>query len=288
MEERRTALLPRRVDVKRCLKPENQCQYVMRAGIYCGAACILGSDKCKRHHFGGFARGGQGHGTIFGIGTNKIPHSRIEKDFPKSIMPFFKQMCGPKLTKLLDDALLVEEFDIKEEVAIVRASCAEYVEALNALVELKCTDEFAKLDAESKEKINDKIRVVSQCVRNAMNDITFQVERHARIHNMVAEKIHPGAIQDVVRQLNRFVYECFGRNADGTPNMEALMKFDKKLNEELQLPTLKPLAPMASNDDVQAQCDIDAMDATIPVFNESKQLEGNVDATKQSEDGNNA
>lgn len=281
MEERRTNLLPRRELIT--ARGFQRCQHKLRGGKYCEFIAVKGSNKCERHQSGGFNRpnGNGGFKTTFG---QEAGGGVLDRRIDRSVMPFFKSMLGPKLTMLVKDALEDDKFDVANEIALIKASTAVNIESFNALVEYAGTDEFqTKFDAAAKQKYREQVQVIGQSLRNAMNDITFQIERQARIHNMVAEKIHPGAIQDVVRQLNLFVYECFGKNPDGTTNMEALKKFDQKLNEELRLPTLKPIAPMTANEDVQVQRDIEAMNETVPLFIENQDNQNGIAVDGQSE-----
>lgn len=236
-----------------------QCTQKMRLGQVCKHPSVLGGIKCKYHkpvEYGLLPTDPDLH-SVFGARDGNRGRPSNKRALPtKEQMGFYAKHIGPKLTELLNDALAIQAFDISEEIGIIRASLITQVEQFSGLNELRNDPATAPKTDEAILQYNTLYNMAAESLRQGMNAITFQVERQAKIHNMVAEKIHPNAINDVVRQINRMVHEVFGQD-----HWELVERFDQKLTDELQLPSLKNQGTTITPDQ-----EVTLMDASVPLY----------------------
>lgn len=186
--------------------------------------------------------------------------------FDKTKMAFFRKHIGPKLTELMDDALLVKEFDISEEVALVRVSQIELAKVFSNLVEIANDPSLAPKTPEAIELHNLLLSQTATLIRSGMEEITRLVERQAKIHSLVAEKMHPNAIGEVVKQINLIIYDTLG--AEHWDLVEAI---SKKLDTELEIPSLKNLG-YSNGATITPNEEVSLMDASVPLYVEPEQV----------------
>lgn len=240
---------------------EDKCQASIFGSQACPIKALPGTKFCRKHTTGRKHKTG-GPKDVFG---HKLQYAEknSHNNPTKEQMGFFRKHIGPKLTALLDEALEIKMFDVQEELAIVRTTCIQQVQVYNSLQEIWANPATRPVTPEAIKAFDAAIAECGSQVKSAMNDITFQVERQAKIHSMVAEKIHPNAIADVVRQINRMVFECFGQS-----DWKGVERFNNMLTTELELPSLKNQGTTITPDK-----QVQMMDESVPLYVEEVQLQ---------------
>lgn len=236
------------------------------AGLICGyRGCKAYKADCLKHKERHKARNDQF--SVHYLRSDRNPVSR-EK------MTFYKRHFGPKLRALVEaaeqDSKARGLHDISEEIALTKATLSHSIQFYNGVNELtadqvKSEDDRQRLLAES-----------GAVVRGGLDHVTKLIERSAKIFALTAEKMDATAIDSITRQIMAFVFRCFDAYErhkepgweEFDDAMEAylqgkLLEFNRLMDEELQLPSLKNIGTNMTPDQTAL-----LMDATIPYTEE--------------------
>jgi hypothetical protein len=179
-------------------------------------------------------------------------------------MAYYQNKIGPKFTALLKEMKdnSPDLFDVSEEINQIRAAHCE--------VEMKLFSTVLENAEKLGNQAPDALRIAASMLQNSADNVIRSIERAARIQAQTAEKMSPMAMEQTVKQICQFVYRAF--DAPGIVPGDSLevqqqkqeahrriQHFDRMLNDELQLPTLKSLGTSITPDQ-----QVLAMDASIP------------------------
>ena len=203
------------------------------------------------------------------ITGKKAKGSTLATVFKSERMGFYAKKVGPKLNALITEALeTYKANDISEEITLTRVVATQSVQMYSQLLELP----DSALPLQARQQI---LAEAGAMVTRSMEQATRLVERSAKIFALTTDKIDPSAVDAVVKQICRFVYLCFETYKTNQPGyeefdaavnkimVEGVQKFDKMLNEELQLPSLKQLGTSITPDQQTL-----AMIDTVPFVDE--------------------
>lgn len=225
----------------------------------CWKPALKDKGFCKKHYK---QQSGAGDSLRFRGGPQDVYGSVYRKAYTpefKEKMGFFYKHLGPKLKTLFDEAVTVKEFDIQEEITLTRIAATEQLAICNQLHAIWDDPSTRPTEPQAVSAYAALLREATEAFKKSLSDITYQVERQAKIHAMVAEKLGPNAIADVVRQINRMIYETFGQS-----DWEGVKRLNDRLTNELQLPSLKNQGTTITPDQ-----EVMLMDASVPLFVET-------------------
>lgn len=176
-------------------------------------------------------------------------------------MGYLRRHLSPKLGEYFDEALQIKEHDVSEEIAICRTASIQAVQMYDAATNvfaMLCED--TTIDPALRKKAIDEAQAVllqTISVVNANNEhITRLVERAAKIHSMIADKMHPDTIKHVIMQIQAILFDELGKNGD----VEQIKRLNNRLSSELQLSNIG--APY--HQVIQPTKEVELMDATVP------------------------
>lgn len=181
--------------------------------------------------------------NIFGVNCRVFNKTRPE------VVTFFAKRVGPKLRAVLEEAAADHKsvYSVVEEITLARDAATPIVAIYEKL-------RYDPPEGIPKQQLDEMLVVAGRSQMTAMDELTRLIERGARIVSLEADKLHPHIIDEVMKQVMRFVQISF-------PNdMEGLKRFDQLLTEELQLPSLNDGRGTTITPDQQVM----AMDSTIP------------------------
>lgn len=188
------------------------------------------------------------------VGITEFPRAPIAK------RNRYGRVFGPKLKSLIakidDDG---NPFSVTSEIEVARGIHVDSIrlyEEFNAIIEAMPTTTLAECQAQRQAfTLNNSILVDS-------NDrVLSALERCARITTQVCERVSPQYIALISKQILNMIYRCFDN--DQPEFQEGIAKFERMIDEELQLPTIKGQIPPV--DCVPIEDQMLAMDMSIPM-----------------------
>ena len=186
----------------------------------------------------------------------------------RETMAYYYKVIGPKLKDALNALNNDENFlDVSEEVSHMRLIHQENLRVLGMVYESR---ENMDLPEETRNKCDITIRELAPLIANSAEGVIRAVERAAKIQVSLSDKANPHTTEILTRQICQFVYRAFDApdiqpgdslqvQQDKIAAKLRIQHFDKMMNEELQLPSLKALGTSITPDQ-----QVLAMDATIP------------------------
>jgi hypothetical protein len=231
------------------------CNFIKNNGKLCNRVHLIDSEFCKWHQ----------------AQADKEDKYQVVCDIviAKEKMGFWRARMGPKLKSLVEEAMNGPAHDVQEEIALTKAALEPLIRTHNGLLEL--TADAFKGGEQSR---NELLAQSGEQVKNAMAHVITMTEKSAKIFALTAEKMDSRTIEGIVQQLVVFVYEAFDNyERHDEPGWEEfddamefylkrqLMVFDTRINEKLQLPSLKNQGTTITPDQEAL-----LMDSTVPVY----------------------
>lgn len=194
-----------------------------------------------------------GVGRRIETGLGDIPAPQKQKSRYHSVM-------GPKLKDLV--ACLDGANDPYDAMSELEQSRGAHVEMMRIFEETQAYIETLPTQTEQQRMLKKEARILAVGMLNdSLQNVYSAMERCARITSMVCDKLHPQYIAGLTRQITEMIYLCFD---NGQPEMQPYIdKFEKMLDERLQLPTVKGecsnVQTVAYSEEAMA-----AMDLSVP------------------------
>jgi hypothetical protein len=199
-----------------------------------------------------------------------LPPKLIPK-MSKGKLELYGRHFGPKLKGLMEKCYEeIRHTDVREELALIRTVNLQRAMLLNATLETKFPD-----TPDGQQMQRAAIELAGNIVFSSSSDVIAVVEKVAKIDALAASVVSPFAIEGLTRQISRFVHNIFDDDPiypDDAPDVvnrkleaqERMVKFERAMDEELELPQLQGLAGAAKGTKITPDQQVLAMDAMIP------------------------
>lgn len=213
-----------------------RCHGIMRDGERCTQWALKGLTRCSSH------------------GGSKSKRCQYRNGEWNKFMPnFYRKQLTKSLTAAVSEQLQLEtneQFSIIEELALMRETCADYVQ-------MYAIAHQAYEDAPSEDLLECKISA-GTLMREALSEVVTLAEKASKIHFTTKNVFTALDLKLVVAQLVKIQYEVCGQKYKHIAE-----EFEYSILEKLTLPSDEQGTTLTPDQDVQA------MDSTVPLYVES-------------------
>lgn len=218
-----------------------RCTGIMRNGDQCTKWGRKGSypPRCNAH------------GTAAQRSNNRLIGAELQHNMPK----FYKGKLNKTLAKAVSEQLDMqtdEQFSVLEELALMRASSAEYVALYSGI------DEALEQNPDN-EALKEAKSEAAVLMQSMLKEVVEVAGKASKIHYAGKDTFTAMDLRLVVNQLTRIMYSVCSRE-----NIDIAKRFEEQVDKQLRLPS------EVTGTDITADQAVMDMDDTVPQYIEGK------------------